>query len=321
MTWALSDPTGSGDPDFMILGDLNAYAKEDPMAALETAGGYTNLETLFVGPNAYSYVFSAQAGSLDHSMANAPLTPQISGATTWHINADEPTVLDYNTEFKSAGQIVSLFNADAYRISDHDPLLIGLNLTPSVADLWVSKIGNPDPVYLGDTLVYTITTQNNSTTTVASQVVITDVLPSGVSFNSAAAYTGTCTQSGGTVECDMGNIGPGAIETVVISVTVDSAQCPSVLTNQVEVASNVFDPNSQNNTFSLQTDVECMPPNIFVDPLAIASTQAANTQTQHTLTISNTGGLNLTGRSTRSRERCASAPGSSPTRSILQPSD
>ena len=294
MTWALSDPTGSGDPDFMILGDLNAYAKEDPMAALETAGGYTNLETLFVGPNAYSYVFSAQAGSLDHSMANAPLTPQISGATTWHINADEPTVLDYNTEFKSAGQIVSLFNADAYRTSDHDPLLIGLNLTPSVADLWVSKIGNPDPVYLGDTLVYTITTQNNSTTTVASQVVITDVLPSGVSFNGATAYTGTCTQSGGTVECDMGNIGPGAIETVVISVTVDSVQCPSVLTNQVEVASNVFDPNSQNNSFSLQTDVECIPPNIFVDPLAIASTQAANTQTQHTLTISNTGGLNLT---------------------------
>ena len=130
MTWALSDPTGSGNPDFMILGDLNAYAKEDPMAALETAGGYTNLETLFVGPNAYSYVFSAQAGSLDHSMANAPLTPQISGATTWHINADEPTVLDYNTKFKSAGQIVSLFNADAYRISDHDPLLIGLNLLP-----------------------------------------------------------------------------------------------------------------------------------------------------------------------------------------------
>ena len=193
----------------------------------------------------------------------------------------------------SAGQIVSLFNADAYCISDHDLLLIGLNLTPSVADLWVSKIGNPDPVYLGDTLVYTITTQNNSTTTVASQVVITDVLPSGVSFNSATAYTGTCTQSGGTVECDMGNIGPGAIETVVISVTVDSVQCPSVLTNQVEVASNVFDPNSQNNSFSLQTNVECIPPNIFVDPLAIASTQAANTQTQHTLTISNTGGLNL----------------------------
>ena len=56
VTWALSDPTGTGDPDFMILGDLNAYAKEDPIAALETAGGYTNLETLFVGPNAYSYL-------------------------------------------------------------------------------------------------------------------------------------------------------------------------------------------------------------------------------------------------------------------------
>jgi predicted extracellular nuclease/subtilisin-like proprotein convertase family protein len=144
VNWALSDPTGAGDPDFMILGDLNSYAKEDPMVALETAG-YTNLETLFVGANAYSYVFGSQAGSLDHSMANASLTPQVSGATTWHINADEPGVLDYNTEFKSPGQIISLFNADQFRTSDHDPLLIGLNLTPAAASIVVTKTVGIDP--------------------------------------------------------------------------------------------------------------------------------------------------------------------------------
>ncbi len=129
LNWIAGDPTGSGDPDYIIMGDLNAYAKEDPMAALEFAG-YTNLETAFVGPDAYSYVFFAQAGSLDHSMASPTMAPQINGATTWHINADEPSVLDYNVEFKSPGQVVSLYNADAYRTSDHDPLLIGLNLTP-----------------------------------------------------------------------------------------------------------------------------------------------------------------------------------------------
>ena len=78
--------------------------------------------------------FGSQAGSLDHSMANANLLPQISGATTWHINADEPTVLDYNVEFKNDNQQNILYYADPYRTSDHDPLLIGLNLTPSVAD-------------------------------------------------------------------------------------------------------------------------------------------------------------------------------------------
>ena len=72
-------------------------------------------------------------------MANASLLPQVSGATTWHINADEPGVLDYNTEFKSPGQVISLFNADQFRTSDHDPLLIGLNLTPAAASIVVTK--------------------------------------------------------------------------------------------------------------------------------------------------------------------------------------
>jgi hypothetical protein len=63
----------------------------------------------------------------------------------WHINADEPSVLDYNTNFKSAGQITSLYTADAYRTSDHDPVIVGLNLdgqapglrlSPSQSVLW-----------------------------------------------------------------------------------------------------------------------------------------------------------------------------------------
>ena len=130
LAWLATDPTNSGDPDFIIMGDLNAYSKEDPIAALEAAG-YTNLEAAFEGPDAYSYVFFAQAGSLDHSMASASLLSQVNGATTWHVNADEPSVLDYNEDFKSPGQIISLYNADQYRTSDHDPLLIGLNLTPT----------------------------------------------------------------------------------------------------------------------------------------------------------------------------------------------
>ncbi len=146
----------------MIVGDLNSYAMEDPMVALETAG-YTNLETYYVGANAYSYVFSAQAGSLDHSMANASLFGQVSGATTWHINADEPTVLDYNTEFKSGGQIGSLFNPDAFRTSDHDPLLIGLNLTPAAASIVLTKTVGTDPLACAATDDITVPAGTNVT--------------------------------------------------------------------------------------------------------------------------------------------------------------
>ena len=41
-------------------------------------------------------------------------------------------MLDYNTNFKSAGQIVSLFAPDQFRTSDHDPVVVGLHLDGNV---------------------------------------------------------------------------------------------------------------------------------------------------------------------------------------------
>jgi uncharacterized protein len=143
-TWLATDPTGTGDPDVLILGDLNAYAKEDPVAVFE-AVGYVNLQAAFGGTEAYTYVFDGQWGSLDHALASATLFGQVTGAAAWAINADEPGVLDYNTNFKSAGQIASLYAPDAYRSSDHDPLVVGLDLNtppsceaamPSLTQLW-----------------------------------------------------------------------------------------------------------------------------------------------------------------------------------------
>lgn len=126
--WLASDPTGSGDPDFLIVGDLNSYAKEDPIRALEAAG-YTNLLAAFAGDSAYSYVFEGQSGYLDHALASPALLPQIKGVTEWHTNADEPVALDYNVEFKSDNHVETLYAPDAYRSSDHDAVIVGL--TPS----------------------------------------------------------------------------------------------------------------------------------------------------------------------------------------------
>lgn len=122
--WIATNPTGTTDPDYLILGDLNAYAKEDPLTTLENAG-YVNL----VPNTTYSYVFNGFFGALDHALGSTSLVPQVTGATKWHINADEPPVLDYNTEFKSPGQVSSLYNPDQFRTSDHDPVIVGLSLT------------------------------------------------------------------------------------------------------------------------------------------------------------------------------------------------
>lgn len=127
VNWLHTHPTGVNDPDYLIIGDLNAYAKEDPITQIINAG-YTDLIHKFVGSSAYSYVFDGQAGYLDHSLASNSLTPQVLYTADWHINADEPISLDYNTEFKSPAQIANFYSADAYRSSDHDPLIVSLKL-------------------------------------------------------------------------------------------------------------------------------------------------------------------------------------------------
>ncbi|MDO8345471.1 MAG: ExeM/NucH family extracellular endonuclease [Cellvibrio sp.] len=127
VNWLNTNPTGINDPDYLIIGDLNAYAKEDPITQIINAG-YTDLIHKFGGSTAYSYVFDGQAGYLDHSLASNSLTPQVLYTADWHINADEPISLDYNTEFKSPAQVANFYSTDAYRSSDHDPLVVSLKL-------------------------------------------------------------------------------------------------------------------------------------------------------------------------------------------------
>ena len=126
-----TDPTSSQDEDILIIGDLNAYAKEDPVSAILDKG-YQDLISEFVGDQAYSYVFYGQAGSLDHALASNSLSSQVTGLAEWHINTDEPRVLDYNTEYKSEAQIFDLYSTEPYRASDHDPVIVEIKLKSSI---------------------------------------------------------------------------------------------------------------------------------------------------------------------------------------------
>ncbi len=121
--WVSTLVARSGDSDVLMLGDFNAYLDEDPVRTLEAAG-YVNLLRGLPPAERYSYVFAGQAGALDHGFASKSLAPNVSGVAIWHINADEPAVLDYNTESKPDDR----YAATPWRASDHDPVLIGLAL-------------------------------------------------------------------------------------------------------------------------------------------------------------------------------------------------
>ncbi len=111
-------------PNPVVLGDLNAYGEEDPIHTLE-AGKLTSVSKEFLDKkDRYSYVFGGLSGELDHVLVGERLLKLVTGATIWHINADEGRFMDYNTEFNPP----ALYSPQAFRSSDHDPLLLGLRL-------------------------------------------------------------------------------------------------------------------------------------------------------------------------------------------------
>jgi hypothetical protein len=120
--WIAAGHAGNGDPDVVLMGDMNSYAKEDPIDVF-AAAGFTDLSA-----GGYSYVFDGQWGYLDYALVSPTLLEQVTGITEFHINSDEVPALDYNTEFKTAAQIDSLYAPDMYRTSDHDPVLLGVAL-------------------------------------------------------------------------------------------------------------------------------------------------------------------------------------------------
>jgi predicted extracellular nuclease len=127
--WLATDPTGQDTVGReLILGDLNSYAQEDPIQVL-TAAGYTDLHAEFHGTEAYSYVFDGMLGYLDYALSGTDLLDEVTGASAWNINADEPSLIDYDMSFKQPAQD-ALYAPDPYRSSDHDPVIVGLDLTP-----------------------------------------------------------------------------------------------------------------------------------------------------------------------------------------------
>jgi uncharacterized protein len=127
LTFASSVQAAAADNDVLLVGDLNSYAQEDPIDLLVQAGWANQLLRFAPTPaSSYSFVFDGEQGALDHALASPSLAPQITGAADWHINADEPSVIDYNTESKPQ----DFYTPTPYRSADHDPLVVGLALAP-----------------------------------------------------------------------------------------------------------------------------------------------------------------------------------------------
>lgn len=117
--WLATDPTGTRPQGALVIGDLNAHAQEDPLRLLRERGW----RDAFAGGHAerpYSFVWGGLSARLDHALLDAGLAARLRGAVEWHNNADESDRFDYRRDSGST--------TDPYRASDHDPMLLGLDL-------------------------------------------------------------------------------------------------------------------------------------------------------------------------------------------------
>jgi predicted extracellular nuclease len=200
----------SGDPDVIIVGDLNAHAFEDPIALL-TSNGLVNEIERFVRPRTqpYSYSFDAEAGYLDHALATAALDGQVVDVTEWHNNADEPIAIDYNL----GDTPVDYYTNDAFRASDHDPVVVSLNLAPGFIDVSASvkifqaglTLNRINGKYSGPVLI----TNTSGAALSGPLMVRLDGLTAGVTLDNASG-----TQNGAPYITLPGGLAAGATATV-----------------------------------------------------------------------------------------------------------
>ncbi|MBX3092690.1 MAG: ExeM/NucH family extracellular endonuclease, partial [Cryobacterium sp.] len=115
--------TSAGTDKVFLMGDFNSYTKEDPIKVL-TDAGYVDQGSK---TGKYTYSFGGTVGSLDHVLASPAANAAVNDVDIWNINSPESVALEYSRYNYNA---LDFYEPDQYRASDHDPLILGLNLTP-----------------------------------------------------------------------------------------------------------------------------------------------------------------------------------------------
>ncbi len=143
------------------------------------------------------------------------------------------TVTPPNTDLLSNTATVKSAQPEATPANNTDVEQTVVSTTGTPAGLGLATVDRPNPVAVGQPLTYEFTVTNGAAIA-ATDVVLTETLPAGVSFGSARADQGSCSHSGGTVTCNLGTVNPGAYVGAEVTV-VTSAE--GTLTNTASVSS------------------------------------------------------------------------------------
>jgi len=127
--------------------------------------------------------------------------------------------------------------------------------SPTQADVAIVKTASPEPVNQGTNLTYTLQVTNNGPA-VAQNVVVTDPLPSQVTYSSASTTQGSCSQASGTVTCNLGSVSVGGLVLITINVTASTFSSATLASNTATVTASTSDPNLTNNTSTVISTIQ-----------------------------------------------------------------
>jgi uncharacterized repeat protein (TIGR01451 family) len=176
------------------------------------------------------------------------------------------------------------------------------------ADLSITKMDSPDPVNAGDNITYTLTVTNNSSTTAAENVTVSDAIPVNTTLFSVGAAPSGWTRtdstangsSTGTITFSKTTSLPASgTATFTITVKVDSgADNNSTISNTATVASTTRDDTSGNNSATATTTVR-RPADLSLSKTVNNATPNVNENVTFTITVSNAGPFAATNVSVR----------------------
>ncbi|TLM82043.1 ExeM/NucH family extracellular endonuclease [Pseudarthrobacter sp. NamE5] len=143
LDFAASLQESKGTDKVFLIGDFNAYAEEDPINVF-TSAGYVNQDGKARnadGTAKHSYLYGGMVGSLDHILASPAADAAVTGADIWNINSVESVALEYSRYNNNA---TNYYAPDQYRASDHDPVIVGLDLESAPATVDLNFLGIND---------------------------------------------------------------------------------------------------------------------------------------------------------------------------------
>ncbi|MFQ4150081.1 ExeM/NucH family extracellular endonuclease [Arthrobacter sp. LAPM80] len=126
LAFSNAQQSAQGTDKVLLMGDFNAYLFEDPIVTL-TAAGYTDQDAK---TTKHSYSYGGMVGSLDHVLASPAAEKLTTGVDIWNINSSESIAMGYS---RYNYNVTDFFDTSAFAASDHDPVVVGLNMGSTAA--------------------------------------------------------------------------------------------------------------------------------------------------------------------------------------------